>query len=298
MKKLVKSVLMLSIASLAILSSCKKDDDNADVTDVKVDINGPTGNVTLGSTVTLQITATGNADNKVKSISVTRSMTGTNEKTILSKSLSGTSAVETVVDTPDASGNYIYTVAITGEKGSPATKTFSVKVLPPPGELYVETDKKLYGHNNGAGTNPNFMSLHGPNFTTYSTNTFAANKSSIDLAFYYGTNNKASISSPSDAVMQGLFTGLNWDGVNATGLSKTTKTVAEFDAIAASNSDAVITELASNVTAWDKTATLLSSGSVYLFKTHDNKLGLLKIVSITGSSKDDAVIQFAIAAQE
>ncbi len=299
MKKLVRSFLMLSVASLAILSSCSKEDSNADVTDVKVTITPSVANPLEGDSITITITATGNVDNKLKSISVTRN----DGKVLLSKSLSGTSATETVKDLV-VSGTYIYTAALTGEKGSPATATTTVVTRTAPKGLDVSNATPLFGQSNGAGTNSNFIQAEDP-FADFSTSTFAANKASVDICFFYGETNKATLTSPSDAVMQGLYSGLTWTGANTTSLYKTTLTAAQFDAIATSDSDSLITQLASTVTTWTTSANQLSAGSVLLYKRGaDAKLGLIKVVSLTSSDPDlpisstTAELNIVIAAQE
>lgn len=276
MKKLAKSILMLSIASLAILSSCSKEDDNAEVTDVKVEISTtPTGSVIENSIVTLNVTATGSASNKLKSISVSRS----DNKVVLSKSLSGTSSTEVIVDTVGTAASYTYTVAITGEKGSPATKTVTITTRKAPSELEVPNPIPLYAQQNGAGDNPNFLRLTSP-FSPYTTAEFAANKSNVNLCFYYGNSNKATISSPTDAVMQTLYSGLTWSGVSNTSLFKTNLTIAQYDAIVASNTDEQIITLASGVTTWSNTITQLEVGNVVLFKLSTGELGLIKVNGI------------------
>jgi hypothetical protein len=296
MKKLVKSVLMLSIASLAILSSCKDGDD--EVADVTVTVSStPASPVVEGTPVKLTIVCAGNTDNKLKSISVTRSSASTTDKVILSKSIDGTSATEEVIDTPPAAGTYNYTVAVEGKSGSPATKVFTLVVTAAPGPIETSPSAiPLFGQTNSPGTSQNFMKLV-PNFGSYSTTEFAANKANVDLAFYYGNTNKATISSPSDPQMQGLYGGLDWNGVNTTQLYKTSLTVAQFDAIAAGDDDAEITALAATVTTWSVNANLLNTGSVILYKTANGTLGLIKVANFTGTTANDAEISLSIVAQ-
>jgi hypothetical protein len=287
MKKLVKSVLMLSIASLAVLSSCKKDDDNADVTDVKVEITAtPSGNIVMGTPVTIKVVCTGNTDNKLKSISVKRTQ-GADEVVMVSKSLTGTSATEEFTDTP-VTGSYTYTVAVTGEKGSPATKVLTITTVPPPGNIGKAPSVPLFGA--GADeANPNFMQLSSP-YAPFTKSDFASNKSNLDLAFYFGQANKATISSPSDNVMRGLYSGLDWTGTNTTQLYKTSLTAAQFDDIyATATTDAQITDMAANVTTWTETVTNLATGHVILYKTADGVVGLLKVVSVLGATPDGQI---------
>ena len=300
MKKLVKSVLMLSIASLAILSSCKKDDTTTDVADVKIDVTSVPTSPIEGGTVTLTITCTGNTDNNLKSISVTRSGGSLADKVVLSKTLSGTTSTQVVVDTL-GSGTFIYTIALTGgaKTNSPATKTITVTTRPSPQPIDVTgSSVPLFGANNGPGTNPNFIQLSSP-FTPFNTSTFAANKASIDLGFYFGDANKATLASPSDPTLQGRFSGLDWtSGIRTTSLYKTSLTADQFDVIAASNTDSVITAMAASVTTWVASVNLLNKGNVLMFKTKENKVGLLKIADLIGTNSTDAEMNVMVLVQK
>lgn len=298
MKKLVKSVLMLSIASLAVLSSCKKDDANAEVTDVKVEVTASPSIPVENGIVTLTVTCTGNTDNNLKSISVSRTGGSLADKVVLSTSLTGTSTTKTIVDTI-GSGSFTYTVAVTGAKGSPATKTIIVTTRSLPKAVDVTNAIPLFGQTNGAGTNANFMQLTAPH-AAWGTDAFTANKAKMDLAFFYGATNKATLTSPTDATMQGLYSGsgISWTGVNATLLYKTSMTTAAFDAIAASNTDSLITSMAAGVTTWGSSINLLAQGNVILFKTSANKLGLIKVDNLTGTQANDAEINLVIISQK
>lgn len=298
MKKLVKSVLMLSIASLAILSSCTKETTD-EVTDVTVTITpSPSASlVDAGTVLTLTIEAKGNTDNKLKKITVTSTQSGS---ALLSKTLSVNSTTEIVRDTlAKIDATYSYTVIVEGEKGSPATKTYTVKTKTAAAEVDVTNAIPLFGQTNGAGTNANFMQLTDPH-GTFSTATFAANKAKVDVAFFYGAANKATLTSPSDATMQGLYSGLDWTGANTTMLYKTSMTTTEFDAVATANSDAAITTLAASVatSAWVSSINLLTKGNVVLYKTAGNKLGLIKVDNLSATGANDAEISLQIISQK
>jgi hypothetical protein len=298
MKKLVKSVLMLSIASLAILSSCKKETTD-EVTDVTVTITpSPSASlVDVGTVLTLTIEAKGNTDNKLKKITVTSTQSGS---ALLSKTLSVNSTTEIVRDTLKKSNEtYSYTVTVEGEKGSPATKTYTVKTKTVAAGVNVTNAIPLFGQTNGAGTNANFMQLTDPH-GTFSTSTFVANKAKVDVAFFYGSINKATLTSPSDATMQGLYSGLNWTGANVTKLYKTSMTVAEFEAVATAKSDAAITTLAASVatSAWVSSISQLSRYNVILYKTAGNKLGLIKVDNLSATGPNDAEISLQVISQK
>lgn len=155
----------------------------------------------------------------------------------------------------------------------------------------------LFGQLNGSGFLPHFSKLTDP-FNTFTIDEFAAQKAqNIDLVFYYGNSNWATITSPSDAVMHTLYSGLDWTGSKNTMLYKTTMTVSEFDAFVQGSSDSAIVALAS-AAVWTTSVNKLTTGNIILFKTTANKLGLIKVENLTGTSGSDAEINLKIVSQE
>ena len=304
MKKLFKSVMMLSIASLAILSSCSKEDDNATVTDVKVTFSTSVVNpVQENSVITMTLTATGTSDNKLKSVSVKRSGGNLPAKTILSKSLNATTATETLVDTI-GSGTFTYTAILEGEKGTPASQVITIVTRAAYGFTESTSNNIDIYAQTGSDGSARFVKLTFP-FTQFSLEEFNANKASIDLGFFYGSsqpsNNQFTLSSPTDGLLQSVYTGLTWTGVNDTKLTKTTLTAAQFDDIEASGSDsAILLYVASNPSQnWiTKYANQLSLGNVLAFQTASGKYGFIKVANKIGSNADEAIISLRIVAQD
>ncbi|TNE81388.1 MAG: hypothetical protein EP332_04510 [Bacteroidetes bacterium] len=124
----------------------------------------------------------------------------------------------------------------------------------------------------------------------WSFNTFQAlltadansNPGTIDMIYYYGATNKATLAAPDDAQVAQVHASVaNWGTRNATQFRKTTLTSADFDNI--TMSDAIDTEVAAGSTL--KMANDLQVGDVVLFLTAGNKTyGLLRINSITPAS--------------
>lgn len=296
MKKLVRSVLMLSMASIAILSSCSKEDDNADVTDVKVEItSSPASPVLENSIITLTVTATGNVDNKLKTISVTRD----DGKVLLSKSLSDATATENLTDTLGANATYVYTVAVTGEKGSPATKTLTIATRKPAGVVDVATTPVPLFAQLHASEDKHFIKLLDP-FTPIGTNEFAANKSSVDLVYYYG-GSQHTLTSPTDAPMQEQIykaPNFDWSGANSTLLYKTTMTAAEFDAYEQGDAADALVTMGAAINTWTTSVKSLQGGDVIIYKTSGGKYGLIKINAVDGSSTSTGQIDLDFVAQQ
>jgi hypothetical protein len=299
MKKLVRSVLMLSMASIAILSSCKKD-DNAEVTDVKVEITStPANPVLINSVVTLNITATGNPDNNLVSISVTRD-DGTTSKAVLSKSLSGTSQTIEVKDTLGAATAYTYTVAVEGKHGSPATKTYVVSTKQPAGEVDITpTSIPLFGQTFTSG-GAHFMKAT-DQFVVFTNETQSTNLASIDVVYYYG-GSKHTITSADDAAMQSQIykagTTYNWTGAKKTLFSRTTHTAAEFDAYEQGDSDEELSMEGQSVNTWASSVKDLQKGEILIYKTAAGKYGYIKIDATVGTGGADAQIDLKFVAQQ
>lgn len=297
MKKLVRSVLMLSIASIAILSSCSKETDT-EVTDVKVTItSSPASVVEIGQPITLTVTATGNPDNKIKSISVTRS--GDN-KVVLSKKLSETSSTQTVTDTILLVGSYTYTVAVEGDKGSPAIATCSITARAPYGTTSstpVAIDLKGQTQDS---TENYFMKLT-PDFTPYDRgrSTFTANKANIDMCFFFGTANKATLASPDDATaMQTVYSYIDWTGAKKTKFSKTSLTLAQFNTIETSGNDSAIVNIAIGTTTWGVSVNNLAKDNVLVYETAEGKKGLVLVADLTGTQASNASISVRVISQD
>lgn len=294
MKKTIKSIVMLFAASVFILASCSTDKEIADV-ELTV-INPTTTSYFVGEILKVKVTGKGNEDNKLKTLKVTKAVTGSATVTLDDIKASGTDLVYDLVDTLKTAdkGTVTYTFVLTGEEGTAQTKTLTITVAE---EGFIEetgTAIQMFGHLNDG---PRFCNL--ATFATYSLDVATQDsnkilKENVDLVSYYGTSNKFTLSSPDDAVMQGLYTGLSsfWTSGAArkTGLVKITGS-AVFSQVAAPGTDRLLVPLASGKT-YGQTTTNVVANDLILFKTQEGKLGLISIKSVTGSSASDAQVQF------
>jgi uncharacterized protein YjbI with pentapeptide repeats len=292
MKKLFRTVMVLSMASLAVFTSCKKD-DKADVADATIDINAKVGSsaindgdfVPAGTAVKFTIVSTGNSDNKLKSITVT---SDANSTPILSqKSLSGTSSTDTASFIPSTPGSVVsVTVSLNSEKGT-VTKSFKITVPrvteASPGEI------PLFAQLNG--TDGHFMDLS--NLSLYGTNTAQANLSKIDLGCFYGNTKHFTLAGPQDNDLHTLFSGLNWTGARTTLIAKTSLTKTDFDAIKATGNEIALANLGATAS-YSSAANDLATGNVLLYKNQDGLMGLIYVVSHVGSSGNDGIINVEI----
>jgi hypothetical protein len=297
MKKLVRSVLMLSMASIAILSSCSKEDDNASVTDVKVTlVPSPTTPIEIGKTVTITVTATGNVDNKLKKISVIRS----DGKTVLSQSLTGTTFTFPIIDTVGSLESYQYTAAVEGEKGSPASAACTVLTRAAYGSISSTPIAIDLNGQTQDSTDNYFMRLT-PNYTPYDRGrqTFTANKANIDMCFYYGTANAATLASPDDATfMQTVYSYIDWTGAKKTKFAKTALTAAQFNDIKDDLTDSAIVNLATGITTWGAYVNKLAMDDVLIYQTAEGKKGLVLVAALSGSQASNAHISVQVVSQD
>lgn len=299
MKKAIKTMLMLFVASTTlVLTSCGTDEDVKDV-ELTMIPAATSGTHFGGDSVSITINAKGNSDNKLKKLIITKAKTGSPTTTILDQTLSGTDYIYTLKQTFDNTdaGSITYTITLQGEKGTNQTKTYTANIKVA-GLISDETQAvTLFGQTAAAETQQ-FIALN--SFTTYtktqaSDNSYDALKNKIDLVFYYGTNNKFTLSSPSDAVMQGLYSGFSsfWtsaDNKRITGLYKATGLI-NYTGVVASSSDREIQILAEGKT-FSNTLTQLALNDLILFKTTEGKLGLLRVREVKGNTSADAEFIF------
>ncbi len=300
MKKVMKTIMMLFVASTFVLTSCTDDEDVKDVELTMVPASA-TGTHFVTDSISILLVAKGNSDNKLKSIKITKAIAGTSGiTTILDEKLSGTDYSYTLNDYYENNevGINTYTITLTGDKGTAQTKTYTatVKAIGLT-ESTAGSPITLFGQ--GDATNKHFANLK--TFTTLTNDEATASgnaalKNSIDIAFYYGQSNKFTFSSLDDAVMQGLFGGLSsfWtsstENTRVTGLVKVTGLV-NYAVIENSGSDKDLLLFADGKT-YSKTVTNLATGDLVLFKTSEGKIGLLKIASTAGATSSDTRIDF------
>lgn len=299
MKKAMKTIMMLFVASSFILTSCSSE-DVADVT--LTTISASTGTAFfVGDTMSVTINAKGNADNKLKSLTITKAVTGKATITYYTKTLSVTDYIFELRDTLEMSdtGSVTYNITLTGEKGTAQTKAVTISV----NKIGFIDDTngspvQLFGHTyNG----PRFCQLTTfQTFTVDTTNNYEMLRTKADVASYFGATNKFTLSALNDAVMQGRYTGLSsfWTSslnTRAAGLVRVNGLV-NYNTIVAVGDDRLLVQFAAGKT-YGQTVTNIQANDLILFRTQEGKLGLIKVTSVSGSTSDDAQIQFEAVSQ-
>jgi hypothetical protein len=120
-----------------------------------------------------------------------------------------------------------------------------------------------------------------------------SNSAAIDIVYYYGSQNAATLTAPDDATVNGgagnLSLCVNFTQKNPTRFSSTTMTSAEFDAV---SDDLPIAGLSASATKM----TQLAVNNVIAFETFDGKKGIIKVSALdTGS---DGTITIDVKVQE
>lgn len=298
MKKLFRTLMVLTIASAAVLTSCKKDEDIADVT-ATVTANPSTSPLTLGTSLKLTIQCTGNDDNKLVNVKLTSNKT---TAPLLSKDISGTSANEVVDVILDKTGTWVFTVTLEGKENT-TTASYEVTVNGP------SSYSPIFGNAAptplGAQLNANlgqFIDLSGGTVYKYGDND-SANAINIDLCYASGSANGASLFAPTNSAFVTGASGTvyprfkNYIVRNATKVGKltgVTLTEAEFDAL---TNDSIIVNNLSVLSSSDL-ANNLSVGSLVIFELAKNptpyKKGIIYVTSLTPGSNGDIGIKFKI----
>lgn len=123
----------------------------------------------------------------------------------------------------------------------------------------------------------------------------------IDLVYFFGTTNHATIAAPSDSTAQeahnqsnGTDELKNWTVKNATTFKTTTLSAADF--VASANDSLAITALSGGATL--SKVNELVAGQVVAFQTAKGKKGLFHVVSIDGQTGLDRSITINVLVQQ
>ncbi len=289
MKKTIKNLLSglsISLMVALTLSSCKKT-DVADAT-VTVSANPSTTTIKTGTTITLTLNFVGNSDNQLKSYKLTRSGVSTN---LVSKDLTGTSAVDYFSETLSTAGTYTYIATLTSAKGDVTTSLQITVVTPTP------TVNKSFSLGNQTSGTPRFFSCS--KSSTYNLSDAVGN-ATLQAALDFGYCTRASggnkIIAPNSADATAIYSSAasspqwsdattsihNWTTRNATTFIKVTSVTASQLAATGADINALISTA---VSSGAPTADAISvvAGDVVLFKTASGKYGLIVVSTANGS---------------
>ncbi|MBU2650149.1 MAG: hypothetical protein KKA81_04375 [Bacteroidetes bacterium] len=281
MKKFIKLFAFLILAGSVVLSSCKKDDDD-DTTPV---VENPTINflvepgfvsgdvtVNVGDAFKVKVYAAQNASTK-------KNITGINVRRIFNN--------QTVGDTTLAFNDPEVTLTVNFEAQPVAgIETLEFKAIDKDGKskmisLKVTTIEisipvtKYANITLGSFNDQTYGSFFSTsNGQVYFKADATNNQALIDFAFFLGTTNGATIGSPSNVTLQGVFGIEAWTVKNQTGMVKPAPiTAAEFDAIGAEYD---FPDFQSSIDLVNQ----LAPNDVIFFMTQGMKLGFIKVNSV------------------
>lgn len=287
MKKI--AVLLMALVSLSILTtSCDKDDDELGSPTLNFvgDAGYVDGDATIveGTTFNVGVSAFSNTESgkKLTTLRITRTMDNiTFLDTTYTINEDSYNAVYTFNAQTQGTGEVINFV-LTDKADQTAQKSITITYEAPSSSVAKVTGIEMGSHNDSFGS---FYSV--ANNLVYSVTDATANQAAIDFLYYKGATNLASIASPADGDAATVYPALDgWTNKNGTLFQTTDITSDDFDAIGSTYSFGDFTSELSAITQLD-------NNQVIMFKTWDNKLGLIKVVSI--NSRGDYAILDVIA---
>lgn len=282
MKKWNYLFMALLMSAAVMVSSCGGDDDEVDP--------GPTLNLKGGAAYT-------SADATVQSGSVIRvginglksSVSG--DKLVRYKfSITANNTPTTYVDSTFSSDSFTWETDITlsgvGEirlsfelwdkNGMKADQAFNIIIEDPGMQINKFLNVEFGSWNDPVGSF--FSSTEGITYTVTQTRNIPANQAKIDFLFFKGSQNANTFAAPDDAdagTINDLGPISDWTNKNQTRFNATTITAAQFDAIGETYQFPTF-----NLSAQTSKLNNLVNGQVFLFKTKNDKLGLVKIVDL------------------
>ncbi len=162
------------------------------------------------------------------------------------------------------------------------------------GQVNFYTAKLLGGQNNV--TAGSFYSASED--SVYTSANAATNQAKIDVVYFYGTTNAASLGAPSDATVLEAHTGStslpDWTVKNATKFFKTS--ISALDFLMSANDSLILT--VSDSLSTTTLANKLEVGQIVAFKTVTNKMGLIHVQNIGGSTGLDRDITINVKIQK
>ncbi len=296
---------LMLLAGTLIFSSCKKDEETTTAVPTIAFSNGNDALVYDGTNA-IDVTIDVTAEAKVKDFTLVKIVNDANGSTETPITInydfdgdaSGSyrfqrSSAEIGIDistSTDDPKKVEYKFSLTDKDGTVKNSIYTVTMAVASGNPIHTYSATLMGAQDNANAGSFFASTNGSVYLTADANN---NSSLIDIIYYYGSTNEATLCAPNDVTVNGgsgnlsLATGLTTQ--NATTFATTTITATQFDAMTDDMGfDAI--------TAFPETKlTTLTADKVIAFKTAAGKIGLLKVSTITtgtnGSMEVDVKVQ-------
>ena len=231
-------------------------------------------------------------DAKLESMTISRegnALVGWNEKEIPnSENESYTDTA--LLEAPLNEGAYTYALIASDKDGLTATQSVVITVDPALGGDPISSYTAILM---GGLQNTEYGSfLDAEEGDVYKLGPAVTNQSLIDMVYYYGSANNATLCAPNDATVNGGSGNFDvcqvWTTKNATTFGPSSITASEFDDI---NNDTEISEI-SGLSLSKMTALIV--GNVIAFETAGDKKGLVKITALENSNSGTITIAVKI----
>jgi len=166
------------------------------------------------------------------------------------------------------------------------------------GDINAFSAKMLGGQNNA--TLGSFLATDsGAVLTSSATGASTALQARVDLVYFFGTSNGASMGAPSDSLVNVAHNGSTslstWTTKNSTKFLVTTLTPAAF---IASDNDSLIKSVTTGQTLTATLANQLTVGKIIAFQTASGKQGLFHVSAIGGTTGSDRSITIDVKVQK
>ncbi len=144
----------------------------------------------------------------------------------------------------------------------------------------------------GANANPTEGSFYASaTNTVYSVADAASNAAAIDLVYFYGATNLATIASPDDSDVPAVFPSVSgWSTRNATRFATSSISVDDFNAI---DTDEVLLQEAANIGTATK-ANDLAVNDIIVFETAGGKVGMAMVSALTEGNTGSITLEIKI----
>lgn len=290
--KFLSLFFLAGFAASTVLTSCgdETDEPKPKPTITVTNPSGGTASVTTGDT--LSVTVTASANEELSSFKVTQSTNGGAPGTLVDSTLEKnltSYTFEAGFIVGNTAATIVYTFEVTDKEGESNTATLEVTVTEPEATINEYSARMMGGQTNA--TLGSFMDADLG--VVYKSADVETNQATVDLVYFFGTSNQATLAAPDDTDANTAHSGNssleNWTTKNDTRFSTTTMTPAEFDAV----NDASEIQ-AETVAATETKLNMLDVDQVGAFVTADGKSGLFKVVSITGTSGSDRAIEIEV----
>jgi len=272
-------ILALFLTLGVAITACKKDTTQPGAPTASIVVDKTTASP--GTVVKASINASSDPARTLKSLKLEEVINGVTTSTLIDSTIStGNIGITYNYTVPSGTNSVELRLTVTDNAFATTTQSATITVTGS-GQLKACDPATLGSYDNS--TYGSFYST--TECKSYNVSTAKANQSKVDIIYFYGSSNAATLASPDDPDDFGTGTGQissldvqTWTSKNPTRFRKTT--TANFDN---ANAASLQTDYASATGTESFKANNLANGDVVAFKTAGGKYGLVKITNITGA---------------